>query len=394
MPDNNDYHLGEVAARYEGRGPGTISAGNGDKGGVSYGTYQLSTKEGTLGDFLKQSAYKTQFEDLTPESTAFNEKWRDLARTEPGFAQDQQDFIKKTHYDPVVAKLKKDGLDLTDRGAAVQEALWSTSVQARGLTPGIFEHGLEEKFGRGYKLSELTDKDIVSAVQDYKTAHNNTLFKRSPRQWPGLLDRASWEEEDLEALADGNPLPDRSQGRHSHRETSAKKDGLLREGQHGDAVSVVQQELHDLGYKDTKGNPLAADRDFGPSTTAAIKSFQQDHGLRVDGVVGKDTASALSSETSLLEKSQVPNALNAPDACSITRDSSLHDMFEAICSAAGKGDIAGMNAIGQAYAQSPEGQASLLMGAQANQMQTQMEAFAQMQIQMQAQPQVQRGPVR
>lgn len=182
MPDNNDYHLGEVAARYEGRGPGTISAGNGDKGGVSYGTYQLSTKEGTLGDFLKQSAYKTQFEDLTPESTAFNEKWRDLARTEPGFAQDQQDFIKKTHYDPVVAKLKRDGLDLTDRGAAVQEALWSTSVQARGLTPGIFEHGLEEKFGRGYKLSELTDKDIVSAVQDYKTAHNNTLFRRSPRR--------------------------------------------------------------------------------------------------------------------------------------------------------------------------------------------------------------------
>ncbi|RUL63147.1 peptidoglycan-binding protein [Dyella dinghuensis] len=175
-----------------------------------------------------------------------------------------------------------------------------------------------------------------------------------------------------------------------------KSDRLLREGQHGDTVSVVQQELHDLGYKDTEGNPLAVDRDFGPSTTAAIKSFQHDHGLRVDGVVGKETASALSSETSLLEKSQVPNAVNAPDAWSITKESSLHDMFEAICSAAGKGDIAGMNAVGQAYAQSPEGQASLLMGAQANQMQTQMEAFAQMQMQMQmqAQPQVQHGPVR
>lgn len=157
-------------------------------------------------------------------------------------------------------------------------------------------------------------------------------------------------------------------------------------------MSVVQQELHDLGYKDTEGNPLPVDRDFGPSTTAAVKSFQQDHGLRVDGVVGKDTAGALNSETILLEKNQGTNALNAPDACSITKDSSLHDMFEAICSAAGKGDIAGMNAVGQAYAQSPEGQASLMMGAQANQMQTQMDAFAQMQ--MQPQPQVQHGPVR
>lgn len=392
MPDNNDYHLGEVAARYESSGPGTISTGQGDNGGASYGTYQLSSNEGTLGDFLKHSAYKSQFDGLTPGSAAFNDKWHDLAKTEPGFAQDQQDFIKKTHYDLVVARLKNDGLDLADRGPAVQEALWSTSVQARGLTPRIFEHGLEEKFGKGYKLSDLSDKDIVGAVQDYKIAHNSTLFRSSPSLWPGLLERAEKEKNDLEALADGKSLPDRSQRSQRYSEPSANDDGPLREGRYGDAIGIVQQELHDLGYKDVKGNLLPVDKDFGPSTTAAVKSFQQDQGLEVDGVVGKNTASALASQFSALEKSQPSSTSNAIDAASITRDSSVQDMFEAICSAAGKGDIAGMNAVGLAYAQSPEGQTCLVMGAQLNQMQAQALEHAQMQLQ--TRPQVQQGPVR
>jgi len=40
--------LGSLSAKYEtsGRGPGTVSTGRGDAGGVSYGSYQLASKLG------------------------------------------------------------------------------------------------------------------------------------------------------------------------------------------------------------------------------------------------------------------------------------------------------------------------------------------------------------
>jgi hypothetical protein len=61
VSDTDGYHLGEIAEIYEGSGPGTISSGTGDEGGVSYGTYQLSTARGVLNEYLKQSAYADNF---------------------------------------------------------------------------------------------------------------------------------------------------------------------------------------------------------------------------------------------------------------------------------------------------------------------------------------------
>lgn len=366
MADNDDYYLGEVSARYESTGPGTISSGNGDKGGVSYGTYQLSVNEGTLDDYLKQSAYEKQFDRLTPESSAFNDKWRELAKTDPGFGEDQHAFIKQTHYDPTVARLKKDGLDLTGRGPAVQEALWSTSVQTRGLAPRIFEHGLKEKFGEHYKLSDLSDKDIVGAVQDYKIAHNNTLFKSSPNDWPGLLDRAGKEKADLEALADGKPLPVRA-----HKHATAGHAEVLKEHSKGADVSALQSELAALGYTDSHGHALHADGRFGRDTAHAVENYQRNNGLTVDGVAGPATRSMLQEQVHQLENSRGPYA---EPAQAVTKDSSTHDMFEAICSAAERGDTKGMLAVGKCYEQSPDGQSYLAMGAQLNQQQAQIQA--------------------
>ncbi|WP_330873180.1 hypothetical protein [Xanthomonas fragariae] len=57
-----------TSSRYEssGRGAGTISTGKNDHGGVSYGTYQLSTSQGTLQEYLDQSRYGPQFFGLEP----------------------------------------------------------------------------------------------------------------------------------------------------------------------------------------------------------------------------------------------------------------------------------------------------------------------------------------
>ncbi|MFC6838728.1 hypothetical protein ACFQGW_01230 [Xanthomonas theicola] len=67
-----------------------------------------------------------------------------MANDDSAFSQDQHDFIRRTHYDPQVSRLAAAGLDLSDRGPSVQDALWSTSVQFRDLIPGIFQRGLSE----------------------------------------------------------------------------------------------------------------------------------------------------------------------------------------------------------------------------------------------------------
>jgi peptidoglycan hydrolase-like protein with peptidoglycan-binding domain len=59
---------------------------------------------------------------------------------------------------------------------------------------------------------------------------------------------------------------------------------LLKKGSSGLAVKQLQQALSDLGY-----HPGAADGEFGSKTEAAAKSFQADHDIAVDGIVGDIT---------------------------------------------------------------------------------------------------------
>lgn len=61
---------------------------------------------------------------------------------------------------------------------------------------------------------------------------------------------------------------------------------IIREGSRGEAVLDVQARLAALGYDivaDERGGI------FGPSTLDAVRKFQQDRGLLVDGIVGGDT---------------------------------------------------------------------------------------------------------
>lgn len=61
----------------------------------------------------------------------------------------------------------------------------------------------------------------------------------------------------------------------------------LRRGDAGDDVKRLQQELCDLGYG------ISVDGKFGSATEQAVKKFQKEHGLTVDGVVGAKTWAAL-----------------------------------------------------------------------------------------------------
>ncbi|MCF3497513.1 carboxypeptidase [Stenotrophomonas maltophilia] len=73
--------------------------------------------------------------------------------------------------------------------------------------------------------------------------------------------------------------------------------GVLVSGSKGDEVQAMQQKLSDLGYLGKDGKPLVADGDFGPGTVEAVKQFQRDHQLTVDGKAGGATLGALEAAT-------------------------------------------------------------------------------------------------
>lgn len=64
--------------------------------------------------------------------------------------------------------------------------------------------------------------------------------------------------------------------------------GQLKLGASGDKVKELQQWLTDYGYYSG-----AVDGNFGADTEKAVKMFQEESGLIVDGVVGKDTKKAM-----------------------------------------------------------------------------------------------------
>lgn len=65
---------------------------------------------------------------------------------------------------------------------------------------------------------------------------------------------------------------------------------VLRKGSKGTYVTLLQTQLMNLGYALPK---YGADGSFGAETEAAVKAFQENNGLKADGIVGTSTWDAL-----------------------------------------------------------------------------------------------------
>lgn len=65
---------------------------------------------------------------------------------------------------------------------------------------------------------------------------------------------------------------------------------ILRKGDEGEAVKLMQTYLAELGYD---LGSAGKDGDFGPKTESALKAFQQDKGLEVDGEFGEKSHAAM-----------------------------------------------------------------------------------------------------
>ena len=194
----NDVHemwtLGKTSEKYEsaGRGPGVISTGNGDYGGASYGCYQMSSNLGVVQQYIRSSKFKDFFIGLNPATKEFNTAWLDIASKYPQeFREEQHQFIKQTHYDIQIEKLKGKELLFEHNRAAVHDLIWSTSVQFGGRT-NLIINALN-----GKNVESVTDREFIILVQDYKTLNTERLFRSSPSWWDDLKKRAESEKKTL-----------------------------------------------------------------------------------------------------------------------------------------------------------------------------------------------------
>lgn len=136
--------LGILSAKYEGKA-GSVAMDN--NGAYAYGKYQFNSKAGGLKAFFEANPqYREQFAGLAVGSKAFNDRWQELARTDPAFEKAQDAAARVKFFDPLQGDAEKAGFRLDDRG--VQEALFSAAInhspsgnraiyRAASATPGF-----------------------------------------------------------------------------------------------------------------------------------------------------------------------------------------------------------------------------------------------------------------
>lgn len=182
--DSNSPRLGLLSEQFEsgGRGPGAVSSGTADPGGVSYGIYQLASRAGTVAAFMRAEGalWAADFGNTAPGSAAFSRIWRLVAdRDSQAFADAQHAFIERTHYRPAVtAVLQATGLDLDSRHQAVRDAVWSVSVQHGGAAT-ILKAAVGEVDATLLRSRADYDRALIVAIYAQRSAYVLRVAGRS-----------------------------------------------------------------------------------------------------------------------------------------------------------------------------------------------------------------------
>ncbi len=152
-----------------------------------------------------------------------------------------------------------------------------------------------------------------------------------------------------------DPLPHlRGADRDAAVPARAASPEVLRDGSSGASVRELQQQLNQLGYRGADGQPLeTTSGKFGPQTEHALRSFQEDRGLKVDGEYGERSRAAMATATRDAAREATP-ADNTPQN---TRSEDAQRSFvDRMFSAMHGGDDRAMRQALDDYLKTPGGQ--------------------------------------
>lgn len=179
--------IGNLSSKHESlKDPSAIGVDN--AGGPSYGTYQISTKTGTMSKYLNflKSNYPEFYNELYSaggnaaalvKNKEFVDKWKELAQNAK-FNGSQYDFMISTHYAPTVERIKnKQLLDLENRNRILKDVIYSMSVQHRKasdiINSALFD--LQNKYGDNH----VDDETLIKTLYQYRHNYVENLPEHS-----------------------------------------------------------------------------------------------------------------------------------------------------------------------------------------------------------------------
>ena len=162
-----------------------------------------------------------------------------------------------------------------------------SEVTAMQKALNLLGYNLKEdgKFGAGTK----------NAVKDFQKAHGLTVDGVAGNQTLKLL-------YSLTSGSAATPAPTQAPVSTPTKAPSASGSTYqkLQRGDKNSQVADMQRALTKLGY------PLSADGNFGSGTYAAVRAFQKQYGLKVDGIAGNQTLQLLYSLVNQAAATQAP----------------------------------------------------------------------------------------
>lgn len=210
--------IGILSRRFESKadplmGVGTI--GYDSNGGTSYGIYQLSSRQGSVDQFIKfletkRPEWADRLKAAGKPNTGgkdgtFPQEWKAIATESPEeFARLQHEFIRERYFEPACSMIKSEtGIDIHNEPRALQEMVWSMAVQhGVGGAVSIFKRALSD-VAMGLE-GEISREDVVERVYEIRA---KKFTSSSPRVRQAVIRR--FEEEKALVLA-GLEIPKNS----------------------------------------------------------------------------------------------------------------------------------------------------------------------------------------
>lgn len=173
-------NIGALSRRFESgtdllSGVGAI--GYDTNGGTSYGIYQISSRQGSMDQFLKfldtkKPDWAARLRSSGNANTggvdgAFPREWKAIAKEAPEeFAALQHEFIRERYFEPACAMIKDEtGIDIHNEPKALQEMVWSMAVQhGVGGAVSIFKRALGDLAVKDTETAEVSKQNIVERV--------------------------------------------------------------------------------------------------------------------------------------------------------------------------------------------------------------------------------------
>lgn len=295
----NIFETGSALGKY-----GNVTLLPGDTGHLTYGRSQTTLASGNLYLLIKAycDAAGAQF------AAAFNPYLQQLSACDTTLDTDMtfRGLLSQAGDDPVMHDVQDQFFDRVYWTPSVQDAAISGVGGALG-TNVVYDSHIQ---GAWRIIRDITNTNhgqagdigeqpwitaYVNERRNWLANNSNALLHKTVYRMDSFLQLISDDKWDLPlpltvrgVLIDEDVLSGTPPVRPSAQGPNERTLQLQAPPMQGDDVRAVQQALVNAGIQ------LAVDGVFGQNTDAAVKQFQAQKGLTVDGIVGPATRSALS----------------------------------------------------------------------------------------------------